>query len=171
MEAVVRTFKQLWMSQNGFKIRNLGNHIVLFELDNVQDVKRILQNQSWTFDKHLVVLKRYEEGSQVKDLIFDKAWFWVQVHDIPFSFMSRKVAESLCDTVEEVRRSPKSIEDDGGNFFWVQVNIDISLPLCRGRVITLENGEKSWVHFQYERLPNMCYWCGCLNHDNKQCKL
>ena len=94
-----------------------------------------------------MVLKRYEEGSQVKDLIFDKAWFWVQVHDIPLSFMSRMVAESLCDTTREVRRSPESIEDDGGNFFRVRVNIDISLPLCKGRVITLENGEKSWVRF------------------------
>ena len=171
MEAMVRTFKQLWRSQNGFKIRNLGNHTVLFEFDNVQHVERILQNQPWTFDKHLMVLKRYKEGSQVKDLIFDKAWFWVQVHDIPLSFMSRMVAESLCDTVGEVRRSLESTEDDGGNFFRVRVNIDISLPLCRGRVITLENGEKSWVRFQYERLPNICYWCGRLDHGNKQCKL
>ena len=105
VEALVRTFKQLWRSQNGFKIWNLGNHTVLFEFDNVQDVERILQNQPWTFDKHLVVLKRYKEGSQVKDLIFDKAWFWVQVHDIPLSFMSRMVAKSLCDTVGEVYRS------------------------------------------------------------------
>ena len=171
LEAVVRTFKQIWRSQNGFKIRQIGNHIVLFVFDNIQDVERILQNQPWTFDKHLVVLKRYEEGSQVKDLVFDKAWFWVQVHDIPLSFMSKKVAESLCDTVGEVRRSPESIEDDGGNFFRVRVNIDICLPLCRGRVITLENGEKAWVRFQYERLPNFCYWCGRLDHGDKQCNL
>ena len=63
MDAVVRTFKQIWRSQNGFKIRNIGNHIVLFVFDNIQDVERILQNQPWTFDKHFVVLKRYEEGS------------------------------------------------------------------------------------------------------------
>ncbi|KAL0006196.1 hypothetical protein SO802_013757 [Lithocarpus litseifolius] len=171
IEAVVRAYKQLWRSQNGFKIRNLGNHIVLFEFDNVQDVERILQNQPCTFDKHPVVLKRYEEGSQVKDLIFDKAWFWVQVHDIPLSFMTRKVAKSLCDIVREVCRSPESTKDDGGNFFRVRVNIDISLPLCRGRIITMENGEISWVCFQYKRLPNMCYWCGCLDHNDKQCKL
>ena len=77
MDAVVRTFKQIWRSQNGFKILNIGNHIVLFVFDNIQDVERILQNQPWTFDKHFVVLKRYEEGSQVKELVFDKAWFWV----------------------------------------------------------------------------------------------
>ena len=34
METVVRTFKQLWRSANGFKIRNMGDHIVLFVFDN-----------------------------------------------------------------------------------------------------------------------------------------
>ena len=49
--------------------------------------------------------------------------------------------------------------------------IDIKLPLCRGRVITLENGLKHWVRFRYEHLPNLCFWCGRLNHVDKSCKL
>ena len=85
--------------------------------------------------------------------------------------MSKKVIESICEIIGEVRRLPESIDDDGGKFIRVRVLIDITLPLCRGRVITLENGEKSWVRFQYERLPNMCYWCGRLNHDDKECEL
>ena len=85
--------------------------------------------------------------------------------------MSKKVIESICEIIGEVRRLPESIDDDGGKFIRVRVLVDITLPLCRGRVITLENGEKSWVRFQYERLPNMCYWCGRLNHDDKECEL
>lgn len=53
------------------------------------------------------------------------------------------MAESICDIMGEVQRSPESTDDDGGNFIRVRVTIDINLPLCRGRVITLENGEKS----------------------------
>ena len=40
----------------------------------------------------------------------------------------------------------------------------------RGRLITLENGKQIWISFKYERLPNLCYWCGCLTHDNKDCE-
>jgi len=28
-----------------------------------------------------------------------------------------------------------------------------------------------WVSFKYERLPNICYWCGCFNHDDKDCEV
>ena len=53
----------------------------------------------------------------------------------------------------------------------VRVIMDISLPLCRGRVIALVNGEKIWVSFKYKHLPNICYWCGSFNHDDKDCGL
>ena len=53
----------------------------------------------------------------------------------------------------------------------VRVTLDLNLPLCHGRVITLADGGKSWVAFKYERLPNLCYWCGRLDHDDKNCEL
>lgn len=53
----------------------------------------------------------------------------------------------------------------------VKVTLDISLPLCCGRLITLENREKRWASFKYKRLPNISYWCGCLDHNNKDCLL
>ena len=35
----------------------------------------------------------------------------------------------------------------------------------------MEDNEKVWVTFRYERLPNICYWCGCLDHGDKKCDL
>ena len=93
---------------NGYKIQNLGDHMVLFVFNNSSDVERRIENQPWSFDKHLVVLQTVEEFSKLKDLVFDIALFWVQVQDIPVRFMSKKVAESICETIREVRRSPES---------------------------------------------------------------
>ena len=58
---------------------------------------------------------------------------------------------------------------DGGSFMRVQVSVDISLPLCRGRLISLNNKKHVWVSFKYESLPNLCYWCGRLTHDDRDC--
>ncbi|KAK7815075.1 hypothetical protein CFP56_002053 [Quercus suber] len=94
-----------------------------------------------------------------------------KVHDIPIRYMTKEVAENICDIVEEVQKSAGVVIDVGRHFIRVRVKIDITLPLCRGRVITLENGSKHWVRFRYERLPNLYFWCGRLNHANKSCEL
>ena len=81
------------------------------------------------------------------------------------------MAEKLCDTVGEVQKSIGAVDDDGGSFFRVRVLVDITLPLCRGKVISLPNGSNSWVNFKYKRLPNVCYWCGRLDHNDRDCEL
>ena len=60
-----------------------------------------------------------------------------------------------------------AIDEEGGNFIRLRVTVNISLPLCRGRVITMENEGNNLVSFRYKRLPNLCYWCGRLNHNDK----
>lgn len=95
----------------------------------------------------------------------------MQVHDLSNSFMTRKVVKSLCEVVGKVQKTDGAVDEDGGSFFCVRVVVDINLPACRGRVITLPNGSKSWVKFKYERLPSICYWSGHLDHDDKDCDL
>ena len=124
---------------------------------SLAEVDKILKSQLWSFDKHLIVIQCYTNDALAKDLAFDKFPFWVQVHDIPISFQPRKVAEKLCEIVGEIQRSNGATDDDGGSFFQVRVMVDITSPLCRGRVITLPNGNKHWIKFRYERLPSICY--------------
>lgn len=40
--AIARNFSQLWLSQNGFKIMDLGNHTILFIFYNKLDTDRVL---------------------------------------------------------------------------------------------------------------------------------
>ena len=94
---------------------------------------------------------------------------WVQVHDIPISYLNREVAEELCEAIGVVDRNSKDEEVDGGSFIRVRVRVDISVPLCRGRLLSIEDEEELWVSFKYERLPNICYWCGCLDHSDRDC--
>ena len=99
MEAIASTFKPLWRSKNDFKVKNMGNHTVLFTFDNKLEVDSILSNKPWSFDKHLMVLQHNDKDTLVKDLNFNRTSFWVQVHDIPIRFMYQKVAEGICGTI------------------------------------------------------------------------
>ena len=105
------------------------------------------------------------------DMKFNLVTFWVQVHDIPIRFRMRTVAEKICEAVGTVHRPTEETKIKGDGFIRVRVTIDISQPLCRGRVISLENGKELWLSFKYERLSNLCYWCGSLTHDDRDCNL
>lgn len=56
IDAIAATFKPFWRSNNGFRVKNLGNHVVFFIFDYKAEVDTILSNEPWSFDKHLVVL-------------------------------------------------------------------------------------------------------------------
>ena len=46
IEAIANTFTPLWRSKSGFKVKNIGDHVVLFSFDNKFDVDRILSAES-----------------------------------------------------------------------------------------------------------------------------
>ena len=168
-DAVARTFKPLWKAENGFTVSNEGEHKVLFIFDNEADVDHILSTEPWSFDKSLVVLEKFDRNTPLSDLLLDKTSFWVQVHNIPIGFRSKSVAKDICGSIGIVDCSTIVAECECGSYVQVRVTLDVFQPLCRGRIIKLEGGEKVWVNFRYERLPNICYWCGCFDHGDRDC--
>lgn len=90
MDAVARTFTPIWRTRNGFQIRNLGDHKLLFVFDNKPDADRVLQNEPWSFDKHLIVFQRYNKDMILEDYKLNEASLWVQVHNISMGYMDRE---------------------------------------------------------------------------------
>nr|POF03742.1 uncharacterized protein CFP56_06660 [Quercus suber]POF20149.1 uncharacterized protein CFP56_65128 [Quercus suber] len=172
MEAIAKTFKLLWRTRKGFKIRDMGDHMVLFRFPEATDIDRVLQGEPWMFDKHLVALKRMEISEAIRELDFSRTSFWVQVHDLLFRSSTMGIAKEIVSIAGQVdmTASEEDISNDF-NFLRLRVAVDTSKPLCRGRKITRSDGKEGWVSFKYERLPNICFWCGMLTHSDKECAL
>ena len=170
LDAIAQTFNPLWRTKTGFRMKFIGDHLILFSFDSEEDVNRILAAAPWSFDKHIMVVSRYENTTVVSSKDMTTVPFWVQVHDIPLRFRNREVAEQICEAMGTVVKPENPNDSDGGSFIRVRVALNITLPLCRGRLLTLENDEAHWVSFRFERLPNVCYWCGCLTHPDKDCE-
>ena len=64
-------------------------------------------------------------------------------------------------------------EDDGsGNeFLRVRVALDISKPLPRCCKLRFKGEHIGWVILKFERLPNFCYWCGRVIHNERESEL
>ena len=137
MEAIARTFKFLWRTQKRFEVRDMGDHRVVFVFTDASDVEKVLMGEPWTFDKHLVTMKRIEKHTDVRALPLESTHFWVQVHDLPIG-LNPSVAKQIVQIVGAVDEDGVELEDS--NFQRYRVEVDISKPLYRGRKITLNNG-------------------------------
>ena len=137
--------------------------------DSETKVDTILANTPGSFDKHLMILQKYDGVSKVKDLDFNSTLFWIQLHNLPVKFITTTVAKMLCEPAGQVLKLPNAKTEECGGFMRVQVMVDISQPLCRGKVVALDDSRELCVSFKYERLPNLCYWCGRLTHNDRDC--
>ena len=136
------------------------------------DVERVLKGEPWNYDKHLVSLRCLEKNVPMKDLEFNWTLFWVQLHDLPLDDMNPQSTCEICKIIGEVQSGfTEWGSQDGSSFMHIRVRVDTSKPLCQGCKICLEDGTVSWVRFKYERLPNLCYWCGLMTHSDKDCDL
>ena len=90
---------------------------MLFVLDNSEEVDKILANELWSFDKHLVVLQKLDTAIPVHDMALNIVSLWVQVHIIPVNFLSRGLAKDLCDAMGVVDCNTSDAEVDKGSFF------------------------------------------------------
>ena len=77
--------------------------MVLFMFSDRMDVDRVLLEEPWSYDKHLVSFCRMEKNVAVKDLVFDRTSFWVQIHDLPVGDMNPKEAVVIGRVCGEVR--------------------------------------------------------------------
>ena len=100
VEAIGHTFKPLWRAKKDFKVREAGDHILLFIFELESDAEQVLANEPWMFDKHAVLLQRFDGSTPSRYLRFTKLKFWVQIHGLPMRLLDSEIATELGETLE-----------------------------------------------------------------------
>lgn len=157
IEVVAWTLRPLWKTKHEFRIKDLGNHLILFTFEDELDAERIILGAPWSFNKYLTALCRYEIDQSLKEIQFDTAVFWIQIHDLSARIMMLEAAEGICWTLGHVIHCSNEDKIDGGEFMRVRVEIDITKPLSQGRRVWFGLASEGWLSFRYERLPIFCY--------------
>ncbi|KAL0001327.1 hypothetical protein SO802_015108 [Lithocarpus litseifolius] len=142
MEAIARTFKPLWRTKRSFEVKDMGNHIILFVFSYESDADRVLMGEPWSYDKYLVSLQKMDKNVPVNDLVFNKTLFWVQIHDLPLGDMNPNTVCAIGSNIGTVQEGLKEWgTQDGSSFMRIRVLVDTSIPLCRGRKVSGDNGK------------------------------
>lgn len=87
--------------------------------------------EPWPFDRHLVVLQRFDGRQPIKELDFKYCAFWIQIHELQFKFMTLETAMLIGETIAPVITSNNPSEMNGGTFmrvlglFWMSPNLSV----------------------------------------------
>ena len=91
------------------------------------------------------MIQWFEGNKPIKEVKFNKVKFWIQIHDLPYKFMTPETAIEIGESIGEVVMSRDDSEMTGGTFMRVRVWVDVSCPLCRGRKVNFEDDLVGWV--------------------------
>lgn len=164
-EALKSSVRSLWAGTGGVTIRDIEDNLFLAVFSTKDDLERVFIQSPWTFDKKLIMIVRFEDDMQPTEVKFSHSAFWIRVFNLPIKSMIREVAKDIGNEVG--RFIEANVLENGlgwGRFLRVRVEIDITQPLLRGKILEITDNKPFWVDFQYEHMPIFCYRCGRLGH-------
>ncbi|KAL0427155.1 UNVERIFIED_CONTAM: hypothetical protein Slati_2890300 [Sesamum latifolium] len=153
-----------------FKLIDGGRFLLKFF--HIVDRDRVLDRCPWAYDKNLLVLAAVEAEDDPNLLDLNWCEFHMHIYGLPLEKMTKEIASFIGNRLGRF----KDMDCDSSGEVWgssvrIRIAIDITQPLKRALKIRTVLGDELLISFTYERLPNFCYFCGCLGHLSRQCEL
>ncbi|XP_042962524.1 uncharacterized protein LOC122296794 [Carya illinoinensis] len=133
------------------------------------DKEKVWSGRPWLFDNQVLVMKEFDGFTPIQSISFDTESFWVRLHNLPLSCMTKSKGEQIRNKVGKVEQV--DVKDDGfgwETFLRVQILLNLTQPLARGRM-TKVKGKNIWIPFSYEKMSKICFSCGCIVHGINGC--
>ncbi|KAH9679913.1 CCHC-type domain-containing protein [Citrus sinensis] len=168
--AMKNTMASLWRPGKGVCIKDLSPTLFLFQFFHEIDINRVLETGPWTFDQHILLVKRLEEDEQPQNIPLFTTSFWIQIYNLPIGFMSEKILKDIGNYIGVFLASDENnLMGVWRNYMRIRVSMDVRKPLKRRMKLKKAGGDWIWVDFKYERLNIFCFTCGLLGHTAQQC--
>lgn len=171
VKAVKDILVKAWASTPRVHITELGKNMFLFCFSKEVDAIEILRRCPWFVMNHLLCLEKWNPQVACNEIVFNKAPFWIQIHQLPLANLNLQNATKFLGKVGEVLEIENPIV--GGkilrNYIRGRVKLNLDVPFPTRCWIPRRNLPNNWVVYKYERLQSLCYKCGIIGHDQKNC--
>lgn len=131
----------------------------------------------WSMEGIAIIMQKWEPGMTKEDFTITKILF--HIHRMPFELRRPEFARSLAvhaGQIKEIKNGGKGGTSHllelsySGPYTRLRIEIDTAKPILTGLFLRRLNRKPTWIYLKYEKLPNVCYRCGMLNHDTRHYK-
>lgn len=170
--AIKNMLIKAWGITVGLQVSDAGFNLFLFTFTNREDAQVVLDKTPWYVMNKLINLQWWDPQITMNELDFNRAQFLVQVQGLPLEFILEKNAGKILSQVGKVIEveDPKIEGEVFRPFIRARVEFDLRTPLSTGCWIPRKNMSRIWAFIKYERLQDLCYNCGIIGHEQKNCK-
>ncbi|KAL8510481.1 hypothetical protein ACS0TY_017334 [Phlomoides rotata] len=92
---------------------DIGDGRFIYKFYHLLDMNRVLAGSPWTFNNHPLALHVLQKGEHPHRVSLMKIPFWVQIYDLPHSFMTERVGIQLGNFVGTFLEYDQSNRDAG----------------------------------------------------------
>lgn len=169
--AMKNKLADVWKPAMGINIKDIGIGVYLFQFYHKEDLQWVLNGGPWSFDNIMLVLDIVPPGEDPAKVSLFFLNFWIQIHDLPSSFMKETVGRQLRNFFGEfIMYDHKNETSLWRECMRIKVKIDVRNPLKRKKKIICMNGKDFVVQCKYEKLRDFCFVCGMVSHTERFCR-
>ncbi|MBA0878325.1 hypothetical protein Goshw_007137 [Gossypium schwendimanii] len=151
--------KSLWKIKNKFEIQTAGQNLFLIAFEMEEDLELIMEGRPWLFRKSLILFDRITQSVERSQIRLNSSPVWLKVGPCLPEFDKKDLLHAIGVTFGRIIRS-----EINGEWCRLKINLDVQKPLRRGIFVSVNNKNKWWISFKYEKLPTFCFGCGKLGH-------
>ncbi|CAA0840131.1 Unknown protein, partial [Striga hermonthica] len=166
---IKRSMSQIWRLAQPMEVKELEPNYFQFIFQSKEDQKRVSYGTNWSFENQYLILREWCSGLNSKHPTFQELKLWVQVKNVPLNWLCTEVGIKICTVFKEVDNVViANYGNHGGKFLRLLVTLDLNEPVPRCTKVRLGD-EVASINFVYERLRNLCHYCGHIGHLEKGC--
>lgn len=156
---------KIWRLKRLVKVDKMEDNIFKFLFGSEEDRDHIYNLRPWSLDEAHLILKLWPDNKVLREISFDTATLWVQVHGLAPAILHQNTAEKIGSRIgllhmDTVNR--KSVV--AHRYLRVRVDISLKNPIPAGFFYEMVDGDELWVQLKCERLPDFCFKCRYLDH-------
>jgi len=170
--AFMNTITKVWNPIRGVEAKEIDTNLFLFQFYHWKDLDKVVEGEPWFFDKSVVVLKPVMGGVKPSEMAesLTHAPFWVRIYDCPLEGRKEKRIKAMAESLGVPIKVDEGCVSGWTKSVRVKILMDLRDPFTDEITLEKGNGQEITLPVKYERLPNICYFCGRVGHVERDCE-